>query len=271
MKKEIIVYCSFDDFDSRDFRFINEAAKLGGLHVLLYSDAQIKTLTGKNPKYPAAERRYAVESLRNVLSVSVAPDNARLDELPGRSADVRVDFKQEINNDRKKFCKKNKIKYRVFSDSELKGFPLSKPEIDLGSQKKRVIVTGCYDWVHTGHIRFLEEASGYGDLYVVVGSDKNLRLLKGDGHPMFPENERLYMLQSIRFVRSAMLSTGSGWMDAEPEVQKIKPDIYIINEDSSGQDEKRAFCEKYNIKLVILKRVPKEGLPSRTSTDLRGF
>ena len=49
------------------------------------------------------------------------------------------------------------------------------------------MATGCYDWLHTGHVRFAEEVSAYGDLYVVVGHDANIRLLKGDGtSPAFP-------------------------------------------------------------------------------------
>ena len=50
-----------------------------------------------------------------------------------------------------------------------------------------MIVTGCYDWFHSGHVRFFEEVSELGDLYVVVGNDANIRLLKGEGHPLFPE------------------------------------------------------------------------------------
>ncbi len=44
------------------------------------------------------------------------------------------------------------------------------------SARKKVVVTGCYDWFHSGHVRFFEEVSGYGDLYVVAGSDENVRL-----------------------------------------------------------------------------------------------
>jgi hypothetical protein len=59
-------------------------------------------------------------------------------------------------------------------------------------------------------------------------------------------------------------------MDAEPEIAWIKPDLYAVNEDGD-KPEKRAFCGKHGIEYVVLKRVPKEGLARRTSTDLRGF
>ena len=45
-------------------------------------------------------------------------------------------------------------------------------------RNKKVLVSGCYDLLHSGHIAFFKEAAGYGDLYVSVGSDENIRLLK---------------------------------------------------------------------------------------------
>jgi hypothetical protein len=61
-----------------------------------------------------------------------------------------------------------------------------------------------------------------------------------------------------------------GWMDAEPEFVKIKPDIYAVNEDGD-KPEKLAFCQKHGIEYKVLKRTPKAGLPRRQSTSLRGF
>jgi hypothetical protein len=59
-------------------------------------------------------------------------------------------------------------------------------------------------------------------------------------------------------------------MDAEPEIEMIKPDIYVVNEDGDVP-EKRAYCDKLGMKYIVLKRSPKEGLPRRESTALRGF
>jgi glycerol-3-phosphate cytidylyltransferase-like family protein len=87
---------------------------------------------------------------------------------------------------------------------------------------------------------------------------------------MFPQGERRYLVQSIRFTKQALISSGSGWMDAEPEIAQIKPDFYVVNEDGDVP-EKHKFCEARGIEYVVLKRIPKEGLPRRQSTDLRGF
>jgi glycerol-3-phosphate cytidylyltransferase-like family protein len=119
-------------------------------------------------------------------------------------------------------------------------------------------------------VRFFEEVSELGDLYVIAGSDANVRLLKGEGHPLFPQDERRYFVQAVRYVKRALISTGEGWMDAEPEIALIKPDMYAVNEDGD-KPEKREFCEAHGIQYVVLKRTPKAGLPRRQSTDLRGF
>jgi len=138
------------------------------------------------------------------------------------------------------------------------------------SSRKKVLVTGCFDWFHSGHVRFFEEVSELGDLYVVVGHDANIRLLKGEGHPMFSQEQRRYMVGSVRYVTQALISSGHGWLDAEPEIERLRPDIYAVNEDGD-KPEKRRYCEDHGIEYVVLKRLPKPGLPKRQSTTLRGF
>ena len=133
-----------------------------------------------------------------------------------------------------------------------------------------VVVTGCFDWVHSGHIRFFMDAAEHGALYVVIGSDRNVRLLKGEGHPLQREEERRYMVGSMKPVYRCLVSSGSGWMDAEPEIDRLKPTAYVVNEDGD-KPEKREFCAAHGLKYVVLERVPHEGLPARSSTDLRGF
>jgi len=133
-----------------------------------------------------------------------------------------------------------------------------------------VIVTGCFDWLHSGHVRFFEETSAFGELYVGVGHDANLRLLKGAGHPLFPEEERRYMVQSIRYVKEAVITSGDGWMDAEPEIQRLGIHAYAVNEDGD-KPEKRAFCAEHGLEYLVLARTPAPGLPRRQSTELRGF
>jgi cytidyltransferase-like protein len=163
------------------------------------------------------------------------------------------------------------MEYRVLAKDQLRGFPSESPYSNPAYPgRDKVVVTGCFDWFHSGHVRFFEQVSALGDLYVIVGHDANVRLLKGEGHPIFPQEERRYMVQAVRHVTKAVISTGRGWMDAEPEIAMLKPDIYAVNEDGN-QPEKEQFCKERGIRYVVLKRTPKEGLPTRSSTDLRGF
>jgi cytidyltransferase-like protein len=267
---KVIVSGGFDDIKSRDLRFLEEASKLGELTVLLWPDATLEKLNGKAPKFPLAERQYFLKAVRYVSRVVLAEAAADFNSLPKNfPANVWADCETSANATRKKFAAENNIAYRVFTADELSGFP-EPPPMPSEAGKKKVIATGCYDWFHSGHVRFTEEASAYGDLYVCLGNDANVRLLKGEGHPLLSEAERRYVLGSIKFVKQALVTTGSGWVDADPEIRRLKPDIYVVNEDGD-KGGKREYCEKLGIEYLVLKRAPAPGLPKRSSTDLRGF
>jgi glycerol-3-phosphate cytidylyltransferase-like family protein len=105
---------------------------------------------------------------------------------------------------------------------------------------------------------------------VIVGHDANIRLLKGAGHPLLPQGERRYIVGSIKFVKRALISSGDGWLDADPEIRKLKPDIYAANEDGD-KGGKREYCQKLGIEYLVFKRTPAPDLPERSSTELRGF
>lgn len=272
--KTVVVTGSFDDIRSSHIRFLEEASKRGSLHVLLWSDETIFRMDGRLPKFPQDERMYILNAIRYVQQARLVEGVVSLDDLPvvcNLKPEIWIVCQEDDTPEKRLFCTSYGIVYQVIDHVDLQGFPiLPISGDDSRNKKKKVIVTGSYDWLHSGHIRFFEETSALGDLYVVVGHDENIRFLKGNGHPLFSADERRYMLQSIRYVTQALISTGHGWMDAEPEIAKIKPDIYAVNEDGD-KPEKRAFCEKHGLEYVVLTRAPKEGLPLRESTVLRGF
>ena len=272
--KTVVVTGGFDDFKSQHVRFLEEASKLGGVHVLLWSDETVRALEGHPPKFPQEERLYLLQANRYVKDVRLVTGQVHQDSIPqvgGINPEVWVVEEASDNARKRVYAESHGLEYRVFKKKDLGGFPaLPFDPKGARSSQKRVIVTGCYDWFHSGHVRFFEEVSGLGDLYVVVGHDANVKLLKGEGHPMFPQDERRYMIQSVRFVKVALVSSGLGWMDAEPEVALIEPDLYAVNEDGDVP-EKLAFCKEHGIEYIVLKRTPKEGLPERQSTNLRGF
>jgi cytidyltransferase-like protein len=270
----VFVSGSFDDLKSRHVRFLQEAARLGSVHICLWSDQEVARLSGKPPKFSEQERQYLLKSLRYVQAVSLTSvdlDGNRLPLCDFKSGDCWVVDEASDTPQQSSFCEAHDLQYTLIRDAELAGYPRPLDDSTAGvSNHKKVVVTGCFDWFHSGHVRFFEEVSSLGDLYVVVGSDENVRLLKGSGHPLIPQDERCYMVQAVRFVRQALISTGSGWMDAAPEIERIKPDIYAMNEDGD-RPEKREFCRQHHLEYAILKRLPKEGLPRRQSTDLRRF
>ena len=134
-------------------------------------------------------------------------------------------------------------------------------------KKKKVFVSGCYDLLHGGHIAFFKTASSYGDLYVSIGRDENLLLLKGK-KPVFSEEERLYIVKSIRYVHDAFLGSGTGMLDFEPDLKRIKPDIFVVNQDGHTS-EKAALCKNLGIEYIILDRIPEPGLPARSSSGTK--
>ena len=267
---QVVVSGGFDDLKSRDLRLLEEASKRGELTVLLWPDATLQKLTGKAPKYPLAERRYFLNAVRYVSRVVEAEGANSFDTLPKNlRAGLWADDELTTGPAREKFAADNKIAYRIFTADELQGFP-EPPTMPSTPGRKKIIATGCYDWFHSGHVRFCEEVSAHGDLYVIVGHDANIRLLKGEGHPLLSQAERRYVVGSIKYVKQALISSGEGWLDADPEIKRIKPDIYAVNEDGD-KGGKREYCEKLGIEYLVLKRTPAPGLPKRSSTDLRGF
>ncbi len=273
--KKIYIFDGCDNTRGEAIRFYQEASRLGEVTLFIKSDQIITRETGAPPGFTLAERIYFAESIRFISRV-IPPVNDEDSFFPPVVSEEDVLFVKEHDDtpELKSHAHSLGLEYRICTEKELSGYPCY-PELDdfgrmTGTDERKILVTGCYDLFHTGHVRFFEEVSSYGQLYVVIGSDRNVRLLKGDDRPLYNEMERLFIIDAVKFVRKVLISTGSGWMDAEPEIKVLKPDIYAVNEDGD-KPEKRDFCEKHDLQYLILKRTPREGLPARSSTDLRGF
>jgi cytidyltransferase-like protein len=132
---------------------------------------------------------------------------------------------------------------------------------------KKVMVSGCFDLLHSGHVAFFKEASSYGDLYVALGSDKTVYELKGR-LPVNSEDERLFMVKSVGYVKNVVVSAGSGLLDFVDAMDDIQPDIFIVNEDGHTPDKEK-LCKERGIDYIILSREPHEGLTARSTTALR--
>jgi cytidyltransferase-like protein len=132
---------------------------------------------------------------------------------------------------------------------------------------KRVMVTGCFDLLHSGHVAFLREAARLGDLYVCIGSDDNVHHLKGR-FPVNSQEERRYMLEALACVHEVRINKGWGLLDFTREMGEIVPDVFFVNEDGHSP-AKEDLCNQLGIEYIVSRRIPETGLPSRSTTSLR--
>lgn len=133
--------------------------------------------------------------------------------------------------------------------------------------RKRVFVSGCFDLLHCGHVRFLQKAAEFGDLFVSVGSDETVRRLKGRP-PVYSEQERLYLVKALACVREAAVARGVGLLDFEEDLRTLRPDFFVVNEDGDSP-KKQELCVRLEVEYVVLHREPPGELPARSTTALR--
>lgn len=100
--------------------------------------------------------------------------------------------------------------------------------------KKLVLANGCFDILHIGHIRYLEEAKSFGDLLLVaVNSDASVKKLKGESRPVIPENERAAIIAAIRFVDFVVVFEEN---DVCSIIREAQPDIHCKGGDYKEED-----------------------------------
>jgi cytidyltransferase-like protein len=133
----------------------------------------------------------------------------------------------------------------------------------------KVLVTGSFDMLHSGHIKFLKEASRFGELFVGIGSDFSIEKYKGHP-PVCCERERLFMLEAIKYIKGCWVNVGEGSLDFKDEIVKEGINILVVNEDQAS-DAKENLCWDLGIKYIVLKRETEPGLPRRSSSEYRRY
>jgi cytidyltransferase-like protein len=129
--RQVIVSGSFDDLRSNHLRFLEEAAKLGDLNVVLWSDEAVRTATGASPKFLLPERRYLLEAVRYVKNVHPTGDIADPDSLPsipGLEHGIWVADETTHSPVKEAFCKRAGLDYHVVAKETLAGFPTPPPQ-----------------------------------------------------------------------------------------------------------------------------------------------
>jgi rfaE bifunctional protein nucleotidyltransferase chain/domain len=91
--------------------------------------------------------------------------------------------------------------------------------------KKVVATNGCFDLLHVGHVRFLQEAKALGDVLIVgVNGDASVRELKGEGRPVNGEADRAEVVAGLGCVSAVVIFPEKR---ATRFLESVKPDLYV--------------------------------------------
>ena len=123
---------------------------------------------------------------------------------------------------------------------------------NLKAKGKQIVFTnGCFDLLHLGHVRYLEEAKALGDVLVVgVNSDSSVRKLKGPKRPILPEEERTEILSGLGCVDYITI-----FNEADPLklITSLKPNLLVKGGDwTREQIVGREVVERSGGELVII-------------------
>lgn len=132
---------------------------------------------------------------------------------------------------------------------------LEKELLKLKEEKKKIVFTnGCFDILHFGHAKYLQEAKNKGDILVVgVNSDSSVRKIKGEKRPIVDEKNRLGLLSALESIDYLVLFNEDTPLKV---IKALKPDVLIKGadwdkDDIVGSDIVQAYGGKVlTIKLV---------------------
>jgi formyltetrahydrofolate-dependent phosphoribosylglycinamide formyltransferase len=137
--------------------------------------------------------------------------------------------------------------------------------------KKLVFTNGCFDLLHAGHVRYLEQARALGDAMVVaLNSDESVRQLKGPDRPLNSENDRAEVMAALRAVDAVVVF---GDERATSLIEAIQPHVYAKGGDYTVESlnrEERNALEKAGAEIRILPLVPGRSTTSTINKMLAG-
>ena len=115
----------------------------------------------------------------------------------------------------------------------------------------KVWTNGCFDVLHRGHIELFKYAKSLGD-ELVVGIDtyEKVKLDKGKNRPINNLQDRMYMLQSIKYIDKVIPFDSTE--DLRKTIRWYQPDLMVIGSDWKGKD---VIGREFSDKLVFFDRV----------------
>jgi len=142
---------------------------------------------------------------------------------------------------------------------------------DLKAKGKRIVFTnGCFDLLHIGHVRYLQEAKTLGDVLVVgVNSDTSVRKLKGPKRPILPEEERAEILSGLACVDYVTLFDE---LDPLKLITSLHPDVLVKGGDwTKEQIVGRETVERSGGEVFIIPFVEKASTSNLIETILKRY
>lgn len=116
--------------------------------------------------------------------------------------------------------------------------------------RRVVLANGCFDLLHVGHVRYLEDARAQGDFLVVaLNTDESVRALKGATRPLMPLLERAEIVRALRCVDAV---TSFGETTLEATLREILPDVHAKGTDYTRESvPERAVDLELGIEIAI--------------------
>ena len=100
--------------------------------------------------------------------------------------------------------------------------------------RKLVFTNGCFDILHSGHVRYLQTAAGFGDILLLgLNSDSSVRKLKGPRRPIMTQADRAYLLSALEAIDCIVI------FDEETParlIQTVSPDVLVKGGDYLPED-----------------------------------
>ncbi len=120
---------------------------------------------------------------------------------------------------------------------------------------KIVLVGGCFDILHIGHVKFLKKAKSFGDyLIVLLESDVNIKKLKGPTRPIQNELQRKEILSSLKYVDKIIMVPKNATHETYHKlIKKIKPNIMAITQGDPIKHLKLMQAKSVGAKLKVIK------------------
>lgn len=119
-----------------------------------------------------------------------------------------------------------------------------------GEVRRVVLANGCFDLIHVGHVRHLEDARTRGDFLVVaLNSDESVRALKGRNRPFQPLAERAEIVAAMRCVDAV---TSFGERDLDATLRALRPDVHAKGSDYTPETvPEKAVDAELGIEIAI--------------------